>query len=123
MKKKKKMKHWITQRWTALLGLITVVLGITLNPSFFFITMILVAMHAEQGLSSIIMDYVHSLPVRKTSLKIVFYLLVLTTFFWFSQINEFIPNVINPALFDAYVGWVDSSLTTLKETLLHLLSK
>ena len=117
------MKHWITQRWTALLGLVTVGLAGLVHPGFLLLTMIFVAMHAEQGISSMIMDYVHSFPVRQLAIKIVFYLLLLTTFFWFSQINEFLPNLFTPEVLDLYISWIDTCLGQLKSILLETSSK
>lgn len=117
------MKHWITQRWTALLGLATVGLAVCVHPGFLLLTMIFVAMHAEQGVSSVIMDYVHSLPVRQLAIKIVFYLLVLTTFFWFSQINDFLPDLFHPEVLETYTSGIDSCLAQFKSILVETSSK
>lgn len=77
------MKHWLIQRLTAFALLGSVFIGFYWDPTWFLVSIILIAYHAEQGVDSILIDYVHSATVRKLASDTIFFLLVLTVIYWF----------------------------------------
>jgi succinate dehydrogenase hydrophobic anchor subunit len=77
------MKHWLIQRLTAFALLGSVYVGFFFDPTWFLLSIVLIAFHAEQGADSILMDYVHSGTVRKLASDTIFFLLVLTVVYWF----------------------------------------
>lgn len=78
------MKHWLLQRGTALLLLCSLVLTFyTQNIAWLFLGLIILVFHIEQGVDSMLMDYVQSTPVRNLASLAIFLLLILTCAFWF----------------------------------------
>ena len=76
------MKHWVVQRLTALALVAATTAAFVVDGRFFLVSLLVIVLHAEQGIGSVLMDYVHSAPVRTWSSRLVQLSLLLTLAFW-----------------------------------------